>query len=141
MPEAKFFFDTNILLYALDHSDPRKQRMSRELILKQVNLDQAYLSDQVAREFGQNLVRKLGLTGTELQTELSLLQAFRWVRTDFAQIAHAARILEEAKLSFWDSCIVAAAASAGCDVLFTEDLNLGQIVSGVRVVSPFLDRA
>ena len=40
-------------------------------------------------------------------------------------------------LSFWDSLIVAAAASAHCTQLLTEDLQPGQTIRGVTVRNPF----
>ena len=43
------------------------------------------------------------------------------------------------RLSYWDSLIVETALSAGADVLFTEDLQDGQIIEGLRVVNPFRD--
>jgi predicted nucleic acid-binding protein len=39
--------------------------------------------------------------------------------------------------SFWDSAIVAAAKSVGCDRVYTEDLTHGQTVVGVKIVNPF----
>ena len=39
--------------------------------------------------------------------------------------------------SFWDSLIVSAAVSAGCSVLYSEDLNDGQTVRGVTIRNPF----
>ncbi|MBQ9539140.1 MAG: hypothetical protein IJU95_07700 [Treponema sp.] len=44
----------------------------------------------------------------------------------------------EAQLSFWDSFILSAAVSAGCTVLYSEDLNDGQIIHGVTVRNPFI---
>ncbi len=41
------------------------------------------------------------------------------------------------QFSFWDSLILSAAKSANCSVLLTEDLNDGQVVDGVRIISPF----
>jgi len=43
-------------------------------------------------------------------------------------------------LSYRDSLIVETALSAGADVLFTEDLQDGQIIDGLRVGDPFRDR-
>ena len=40
------------------------------------------------------------------------------------------------RLSFWDALIIAAAESAKCERLWTEDLNHGQIVRGVRIENP-----
>ena len=50
----------------------------------------------------------------------------------------AAEIAELARLSFWDSLIVAAAEEAGCEELLTEDMGHGQQVAGVRIVNPFV---
>ena len=43
----------------------------------------------------------------------------------------------EAKIGFWDAMIVLAAAESECDVLWTEDLNDGQLLRGVRIQNPF----
>lgn len=51
------------------------------------------------------------------------------------------RIEDEAGISFWDALIVAAAARGGVTRVLSEDLNAGQIISGVRVVNPFDWRA
>ena len=40
------------------------------------------------------------------------------------------------RLSFWDALIVGTADSAHCEKLWTEDLNDGQIIRGVRVEDP-----
>lgn len=40
-------------------------------------------------------------------------------------------------LSWWDALIVAAARSAGCSVLLTEDLQHGQDLDGLQVINPF----
>ena len=39
--------------------------------------------------------------------------------------------------SFWDAMVVQAAAELGCDVLWTEDMNDGQLLRGVRIRNPF----
>ena len=48
-----------------------------------------------------------------------------------------AEIQKHAKIGFWDAMVVRAAAESGCDVLWTEDLNDGQLWRGVRVRDPF----
>jgi predicted nucleic acid-binding protein len=40
------------------------------------------------------------------------------------------------ELSFWDSLILTAAAAAGCDTVYSEDLNAGQTILGVTVHNP-----
>jgi len=56
---------------------------------------------------------------------------------DYAAIRAAIRLADQAQLSFWDALIVAAAARAGATVLYTEDLNDGQEILGVRIRNPF----
>jgi predicted nucleic acid-binding protein len=45
----------------------------------------------------------------------------------------------QAKIGFWDAMVVLAAAESGCDVLWTEDLNDGQALRGVRIRNPFAE--
>ena len=40
------------------------------------------------------------------------------------------------QLAFWDSLILAAAASAGCSAVYSEDLNPGQSILGMKVQNP-----
>ena len=39
--------------------------------------------------------------------------------------------------SFWDSAILAAARTLGCDRVYTEDLAHGQVVEGLTIIDPF----
>ena len=41
------------------------------------------------------------------------------------------------QVSHWDATIIAAAQQLGCDTLYSEDLNHGQIYDNVRIVNPF----
>ncbi len=45
---------------------------------------------------------------------------------------------EQAQLSFWDAMVVQAAAELGCGVLWTEDMNHGQVLRGVNIRNPFI---
>jgi predicted nucleic acid-binding protein len=60
------------------------------------------------------------------------------VIVDAAILERGWKIQDRYGLSFWDSLIVAAAKSAGCRYLLTEDLQTGQDLDGVTVVHPFL---
>ena len=41
-------------------------------------------------------------------------------------------------LSYWDSAIVAAALALGCRELYTEDMQHGLVINGLRLINPFL---
>ncbi len=43
--------------------------------------------------------------------------------------------------SIRDSLIVAAAQALGCTILYTEDMQDGRIIDGLRIVNPFREGA
>jgi len=58
------------------------------------------------------------------------------VSTDSRLVQRAVATSSAHQLSIWDSLIVEAAADAGCDILWTEDLATGSTIRGVTVVNP-----
>ncbi len=48
------------------------------------------------------------------------------------------RISKNTQFSYWDSLIVAMAIDTDCTVLYSEDLNPGQQIEGIRIINPFL---
>ena len=54
-----------------------------------------------------------------------------------ADVLAAIGLHTQARLGFWDTMIVIAAAESGSDVLWTEDLSDGQSIRGVRIRNPF----
>jgi predicted nucleic acid-binding protein len=60
------------------------------------------------------------------------------VVVNYELIRESVLLSDESKISFWDALIVSSAARSGASTLFTEDLNDGQIVRGVRVANPLL---
>lgn len=134
---ARTFLDTNILVYCLDSHDPQKQATCRDLLRSLQAGNQAVISTQVLQEFYVAATRKLDV---EPLAAKQVLQGFRNLETVVVNPA----LVEEAidcsilhQLSFWDGLVIASAASAGCEVLMTEDLNSGQVIRGVRIQNPF----
>jgi hypothetical protein len=58
---------------------------------------------------------------------------------DVPLIRKAIEVCIRRKLTFWDALVLAAARHAHCDILWTEDLNHGQVVDTVRIENPFLE--
>jgi predicted nucleic acid-binding protein len=135
---AEVFIDSNIWLYALIESakpDPRAAA-ARALIAAQIR---PVISTQVIREVSVNLLRKAGVTEPAIRELVRSWYADCLV-TDIseAQFLHASRLREQLSVSYWDSLIVAAALDAGCAVLYSEDLQHGQMVAGqMTIVNPF----
>ena len=55
---------------------------------------------------------------------------------EFRLFAGDSEIVKESSISFWDGLIVSAAVFARCKVIFTEDLNSGEVIAGVKVENP-----
>jgi len=48
-------------------------------------------------------------------------------------------IAERYRINYWDGAILAAAEALGAEILYTEDLNHGQMYGSVRAENPFLN--
>lgn len=135
---AKCFADTNVLLYAVDEGAGMKHEVARRTLGGAESGLQTVISTQVLEEFYATAVRKQGLAPTRAR-ELTLLWTnFEVVRIETEDVLAAVDCSILNRLSFWDALIVTAARKAACDTLWTEDLNHGQIIQGVRVENPFL---
>jgi predicted nucleic acid-binding protein len=73
----------------------------------------------------------------EARAVLDDLAAWPLMVIDFAAIRAAIDLADQAQLSFWDGLVVVAAARTGAAILYTEDLNEGQEILGVRISNPF----
>jgi predicted nucleic acid-binding protein len=132
------FVDSNILLYAVDDADPRKQRVARDWRAELWKSRLGRVSFQVLNEFYVNAVRLKPAASDQARAEVRDLLAWNPVMTDAFVIERGWKLQDRYQLSFWDSLIVAAAKAASCGFLLTEDLQDGQKLDGVEVVDPFL---
>jgi len=133
---VKAFFDTNILVHTAT-SEAKKQQAADCLRLG------GCASVQVLNEFVHVARRKLRHDWPQIEFALGL---FRAALDDVAPVTlntHTSAVLlaREHGLSFYDALIVAAAIEAGCDTLFSEDMQHGRSIGGLTIVNPFLDGA
>lgn len=136
---ARVFLDTNILVYAHDTASPDKQRKSREIITQIADSASGVISTQVMQEFYVAATRKLGVDPLVAKGVLKTFAVFDLVQISAPLIHEAIDCSILNQLSFWDSLIIASAASAGCTVLLSEDLNSRQTVLGVKIKNPFVE--
>jgi len=136
MPAGKVFLDTNILVYAQDQDSPVKRRRSREVIAALAQSGTGVISTQVLQEFYVTVTRKLGVAPLATKRVLQTFKIFEIVQASPDLIERAIDCSVLNTISFWDALIVAAAASSGCAIVYSEDLNPGQTIQGVRVENP-----
>ena len=133
------FFDTNILIYSVDRDETVKSGPASELVETHLVRGNGAISVQVLREF-YSASRRLGgpLSEEQAREMVDYFATFRTLSEDVGMVLGAARRTRELSISFWDALIVEAALKSGADRLFTEDLQHGQVIEGMRVENPFL---
>ena len=132
----KAFFDTNILVYTTT-SDLKKQQAAA--CLGRGGL----ASVQVLNEFVHVARRKLRHDWPQIEFALG---QFRDSLDDVVPVTlntHSAAVslARDHRLSFYDALIVASAIEAGCDTLYSEDMQHGRTIGGLAIVNPFLESA
>ena len=133
------FFDSNVVVYAHDRRDTRKQSRAIELLAVHADDGTLTISTQVLAESYSILLRKRLLKPEDALTALEALAVGRVVPADTASVMRGLLLSRRYQLSSWDGLIVQAALDAGCTTLFTEDLQAGQRFGDLEVVNPFDD--
>jgi predicted nucleic acid-binding protein len=133
--DGALFVDTNVFAYALDEGEPVKRDAAREVIEK--HRRQIIVSTQVLLELYAVCTRKLGMDRAVAGGAVRAVALFPVVSADRELILDTIALAARAQLSVFDAAIVSAAVRGGCATVLTEDLNEGQVLSGVRVHNPF----
>lgn len=131
------FFDTNVLLYADDADGGPKTAVARDLLRRAMVQRTGVLSTQVLQEFYVNARKKLNLDGASARARVEVYLAFDVVTITPALILSAVDLHRLDSVSFWDALVIRAAEQAGCEALYSEDLQAGRRFGPVRVVNPF----
>jgi predicted nucleic acid-binding protein len=132
------FLDTNVLVYAYDPSDSRKQRIARDLI-RSALVGEFVVSSQVLAEFASTLLHKMSppAQAKDVIAALDALGPIRVLSSDGDTVRRAVEARDECGVHFYDGMIIAAAERGGCQRILSEDLSHGQRYFGVVVENPF----
>lgn len=136
---AAVFVDTNVLVYARDAREPKKQARATAWLEFLWRQQRGRTSTQVLSEYYVALTRKLEprVPSAEAWDNASAFLAWRPQAIDETVLQRARDIELRYRLSWWDSQIVAAAQLQGCALLLSEDLQDGGDYGGVTVRNPF----
>ena len=138
---AEFFLDTNVIVYSFDQGAIEKRNIARDLIESSLETGRGVLSTQVIQEFLNLATRKFKTVMTPEMARVymqDVLEPICSVTTTIDLMHRALGIHERWKFAYYDSLIVAAALTAGCKTLYTEDLQSGQVIEGLEVANPFV---
>jgi predicted nucleic acid-binding protein len=127
------FFDTNVLLYVASGDSAKSDRAEKLIRVGGI------ISAQVLNEIANVARRKMGLSWAETHAFLGMMRALLPVRSITAAIHEAGLALAQRhRLSIYDAMIAASALDAGCDTLWSEDMQHRLLLDGrVRIINPF----
>ena len=134
MNAKKIFFDTNTLLYLLSSDNKKADWVSQNL--QQHNV----ISVQVLNEFTSASLRKIKISNTELDEFLDLFTSTFQVRSlDMDTFETGLMVSRRYGYQHYDSMIIAAALQAGCERLYSEDMQHRQVIDKrLQIVNPFV---
>ena len=133
MNAKKIFFDTNTLLYLLSSDSKKADWVSSNL--QQSNV----ISVQVLNEFTSASLRKIKISHAELDEFLDLFTSiFNVMKLDMETFNTGLMISRQYGYQHYDSMIIATALEAGCERLYSEDMQHRQIINKkLQIVNPF----
>lgn len=133
MPD-RVFFDTNVLIYAMAKGDPRTQQAEDLLTAGGV------VSVQVLNEFARVALGKMKMPWADVRDVLEVIQVFCPEPRPITLITHqyALTIAEKYGFGIFDALIAVSALEAKCSILYSEDMQDGQVIDGrMRIRNPF----
>ena len=134
---TRSFIDTNVLVYAQASDAPLKQRAALALLKGLYEEGLGVLSTQVLQEYCNVALKKLKLPAQYVRSQLDLYEQFEVVQVTPSIIHAGLDIHQTRSVSFFDAIVLASAHAAGCDVIWTEDMNAGEVINGVSIANPF----
>lgn len=139
----KYFIDTNIFVYSFDAQSPGKIARSIEIIRDALEKGNGVISTQVVQEF-LNVATWKFVTPLEIEDAKEylrkVLNPLCQVYPDLSLYEQGLNIHSETGYGFYDSLIIAAAISVGCDVLYSEDLQADHDIQNLKIINPYLGK-
>ena len=134
---ATSFFDTNILVYAMQTTDIRGPRA------RAVLREGGAISVQVLNEFANVALQKWRKPWPEIEEALQAILVLCGPVLAITLPTHRAAIelSRNHGFSIYDAMIVASALEARCSTLLSEDMQHGRVLEGrLTIVNPFLQQ-
>jgi predicted nucleic acid-binding protein len=133
----KSALDTNILIY--NHSKvqivPYKRAISENLLRAN-----PVISSQVISEYLNYMKNKLKIEKNRL-----MRACVRWLKKCTVQpvsrstVELASRLIDKYDFQLFDGIIVASALEANCGVLYSEDMQHGQVIeASLKIINPYI---
>lgn len=140
LTKDNYFIDTNIIVYLFDKESIEKQKTSKQIIKHALERGTGTVSFQVIQEFCNVALKKFKkpLKPEDCKQFINkFLYPICGIFPGTELYNYALDIKENSGLSFYDSLVIACAYMSKCKVLYSEDLQDGQTVMGIKILNPF----
>ena len=139
MNDSRVFLDTNIFLHAaLEDDFQQGKRTDAVNLLKGLNDKLVYVNTQVLNELYSVMLRH-GASDEAIRGRLDAI--IRETKVSVITVKTIKRcwdIRMKYHYNYWDCLILASALEHDCGILYTEDLQNGQILEkSLKIVNPF----
>ena len=84
------------------------------------------------------MTRKAGVSVENALADLDDMAKWPVFQVDVMAIREAGQLVKKSRILFWDALMVVAAGRMGAEILYTEDLNHGQAIGGVKIENPLI---
>ena len=135
----RVFLYSNILVYAYDRHDPRKQNKAQKLLTDGIERETLVLSVQVLGEFFNVVTRYIPqpVTSDEAREIIATISILPVQEIDLAMVNRAIDTHKTYQIAYSDALIISAAERAGCKLILSEDFSDGQAYHEILVRNPF----
>jgi len=132
----KAFLDTNIIIYFYSEDDDKKRSIANQVL----NDYDCVTSIQAMNEFSNVMFRKFSWDATQIKAHLDNIEMVcdEVLPIHRSTINNALALKDRYGFSYFDCLMLASALEGACHVIFTEDMNDGQIINNtLKMSNPF----
>ena len=133
----KVFVDSNVFIYAKIKSQDAEKHIGAQSLLRSLDR-QVIISVQVLNEFYNTLVR-IGVDDATIQSFLKqIMQSTLTQSINKSTVELCWEMRNRYHYSYYDSLILASAVESRCTILYSEDMQNGQVIEKkLKIVNPF----
>ncbi|MDR2147277.1 MAG: PIN domain-containing protein [Tannerella sp.] len=136
----KILIDTNIFIYAYTGDDERKHAISRDLLRNNVLRNEIIVSVQILNEF-YVVMTKYKYAHNEIKLCMNeIIEQVKVTPLELETVKQCIAVREKYRYSWWDSLVLASALENDCAIVYSEDMQSGQIIENkLRIINPFTE--
>jgi predicted nucleic acid-binding protein len=141
MTANRYLIDTNILIYAYDSFDQKKQKIAEGILRESNDGAEQYLSTQILAECGSVLIKRNFTRKEAREIVEQYAQRHQTLLVEKSTVLLALQLFEkyfqEKQKIIWDAVLLATAVQHGINAIITEDIQSAPVLEGVKYLNPF----